>query len=71
MFPSKFFSQELDDGLEPVGGGDLVEVLFHNGGIADCFESHDDYRAAGSGRGEWNKNAVEHMERVRCTDEDG
>ena len=44
LLPSQLLAQELDDGLEPVRGGDLVEVLLHNRGVPHRLEPYDDCR---------------------------
>ena len=44
LLPPQLLAQELDDGLEPVRRGDLVEVLLHDRGGADGFEAYDHYK---------------------------
>ena len=49
LFPTKLLPQELDDGLEPVRRGDLVEILLHDRGIAHRLETDDNCRTARQG----------------------
>ena len=49
LLPSELLAEELDDGLEAVRGGDLVEVLLHDGRVPDSLEPHDDCRGADAG----------------------
>lgn len=52
LLPPQLLAQELDDGLEAVRRGDLVEVLLHDGRVPHRFEAHDDWtRASSQGMG--------------------
>jgi len=41
--PPEFFPQKLDDGLEPVISGNLVEVILHDRRISNSFESNNNF----------------------------
>lgn len=41
--PAELLSEELNHSLEAVDGIDLVEILLHDGGIADGLEADDDW----------------------------
>ena len=43
--PAELLPQELDDRLEAVRRGDLVEVLLHNRCISNRFKTHNDYQS--------------------------
>jgi hypothetical protein len=50
--PTELLSEKLDDGLEAVDGVDLVEILLHDGGVADSLEADDDWWRGEGGEGE-------------------
>jgi hypothetical protein len=41
-FPPNLLAQEVDDGLEAVADGDLVEVLLHDGRVPHRLEADGD-----------------------------